>query len=107
MFSLGVLVPNIPEAVKQEGRQLLSQYRAQCEASQGSLRFPKIHFCLRAIIDGAPRLQSHHLAVVLYEASLKRLFQLSQSHGNVLTQTAITGLWRAVVYNRVAVNICR
>lgn len=103
----GGSVPNIPEVVKQEGRQLLSQYRTQCEACQCDLHFPKIHFCLRAIINGSPLCQSLHLAVLLYEASPKRLCQPSPCHGNVPTQTAMTGLWITIVYNRAAVNICR
>lgn len=51
VFTLGVLIHYTPEVVTQEGRQLLSQYRAQREACPSHLHCLKTHFCLTAIIS--------------------------------------------------------
>lgn len=41
--SLGALIPYMPEVVKQEGGQLLSQHRAQCEPVHANATVQK-HF---------------------------------------------------------------
>lgn len=73
MFSQGVLIHYTPEVVTQEGRQLPSQNRAQCEACPSHLHCLKTHFCLTDIIsycllEGSVNICRRQAQVYLHEA---------------------------------------